>query len=142
MVFRSLSNIHAEHDGLGRHGGHLVAEAVLVHTIHVGCKCILAIGLSITGIDQSPIWTLNLQNKEYFKWKGLATLDMYVCMSVDIIGASLSEPHLVTTAAVMSVYIIYIAIYLTSSTRDQLLNTCMHSLFSFPDQNLRSQAYT
>ena len=66
----------------------------------------------------------------------------HVCMSVDIIGASLSELHLVTTAVALSVYIIYIAIYRTSSTRDQLLNTCMHSLFSFPDQNLHSQAYT
>ena len=44
----SISNVHTEHDNLGCHGGHLVRETVLVHTVHVGCKGVLAIRLSLT----------------------------------------------------------------------------------------------
>ena len=61
--------------------------------------------------------------------------------SLRIIGASLSEPHLVSTTAALSVYIYnYIYIHRTSSTRDQLLSTCTFNpglVPSSPDLLLR-----
>lgn len=59
-VFRCLSNVHAEHDDLGCHGGHLIAEAILEFSIHVSCKRVLAIGLSVTTVYNTSIWPNDL----------------------------------------------------------------------------------
>lgn len=58
--FGLLSNVHAEHNNLGCHGGHLVAEAVLVDTIHVSSKGVLAIGLPLPIVDVLTIWANDL----------------------------------------------------------------------------------
>ena len=44
-VTGGLADVHAEHDNLGGHGGHLVGEAVLVDAVHVSSKCVFSIGL-------------------------------------------------------------------------------------------------
>ena len=44
----SVPNVHAEHNNLGSHGGHLVREAILIHSVHVGGEGVLAIGFSLT----------------------------------------------------------------------------------------------
>ena len=47
-----LGDIHGEHDDLGRHGRHLIAEAVLVDAVGVRRERVLAVGLAIALIDQ------------------------------------------------------------------------------------------
>ena len=64
-VFGGLSNVHAEHDHFGCHGGHLVAEAVLEFSVHVSRKRILSIGLPITTVDDTTIWATNLCTWKY-----------------------------------------------------------------------------
>ena len=44
-VTGGLADVHAEHDNLGGHGGHLVGEAVLVDAVHVSSKRVFSIGL-------------------------------------------------------------------------------------------------
>ena len=59
-VFWSLPYLHAEHDYLGCHGGHLVAETVLVYAVHVCRKCVLATRLTLTRVNDSFIRSNNL----------------------------------------------------------------------------------
>ena len=47
-VTGGLADVHAEHDNLGGHGGHLVGEAVLVDAVHVSSKSVFSIGLSFS----------------------------------------------------------------------------------------------
>merc|ERR550519_1142583 len=49
-VSRSVSNVHAEHHYLRSHGGHLIAEAVLVDAVHVRCESVLPVGLPLPGM--------------------------------------------------------------------------------------------
>ncbi len=46
-----LGHVHREHDDLGRHGAHLVAEAVLVNAVGVRGECVLAVGLAVALVD-------------------------------------------------------------------------------------------
>ena len=43
-----LPDVHREHNDLGRHGRHLVGEAVLVHAVHVRRERVLAVRLALT----------------------------------------------------------------------------------------------
>ena len=61
VVFWSLSYLHTEHDYLRCHGGHLVAETVLVQAVHVCRKCILATGLSLSRVYDSIVRSNNLE---------------------------------------------------------------------------------
>ena len=60
MFLGRAPNVHAEHDNLWSHGGHLVAEAVSVDTVHVGSKGVLAVGLALSSVDHTAIGALNL----------------------------------------------------------------------------------
>ena len=42
-VTGGLADVHAEHDNLGGHGGHLVGETVLVDAVHVSSKRVLPV---------------------------------------------------------------------------------------------------
>ena len=64
-VTGGLADVHAEHDNLGGHGGHLVGEAVLVHAVHVCCKRVLAVGLTVALVEDLPIRTINLHKSDY-----------------------------------------------------------------------------
>lgn len=46
-----LDNVHGEHDNLGRHSGHFVAETVLVDAVGVSGERVLAVGLAIALVD-------------------------------------------------------------------------------------------
>ncbi len=65
MVFRGLPHLHTEHDDLGGHGGHLVAETVLVQSIHVSSKCVLAVRLPLTRIYHSFVRASYLEGGGY-----------------------------------------------------------------------------
>ena len=47
----SLGDIHREHDNLGGHSRHLIAEAVLVDAVHVSGERVLAVGLAVALVD-------------------------------------------------------------------------------------------
>ncbi len=74
VLLGSTSYVHAKHDSLWSHGGHLVAEAVLVNPFHVGRKRVLATGLALSGVHNSVIRPHNL-GKEEGKYVGLAWMD-------------------------------------------------------------------
>ena len=63
LVLGLLPDVHGEHDDLGGHGGHLVAEAVLVHTVHVGSKRVLAVGLPVALVDHLSVRAIDLKVK-------------------------------------------------------------------------------
>lgn len=58
-----LADVDSEHDDLGGHGGHLVAEAELVSAVHVCSHRVLPTGLSVSFIDLLPVWTCYLSNE-------------------------------------------------------------------------------
>lgn len=51
LAFRGLSDIDGEHDDLGRHGRHLVAEAELVGSVHVRRHGVFPTGLSVAFVN-------------------------------------------------------------------------------------------
>lgn len=55
LALGGLSDVDGEHDDLGGHGGHLVAEAELVGAVHVCGHRVLAAGLSVAFVDLLPI---------------------------------------------------------------------------------------
>lgn len=59
-----LSNVNGEHDDLGCHGGHLVAEAELVGPVHVSCHGVLSTGLSIAFVDLLAIRSCYLHSRD------------------------------------------------------------------------------
>ena len=61
VILWSLPYLHTEHDYLWGHGGHLVAETVLVQAIHVCCKCVFAARLSLTRVNDSFIRSNDLE---------------------------------------------------------------------------------
>ncbi len=64
LAFGGLSNINCEHDDLGCHGWHLVAEAELVGSVHVCCNRVLATGLSVAFINLLSIRPCYLQRTQ------------------------------------------------------------------------------
>lgn len=59
-----LADIDSEHDDLGGHGGHLIAEAELVNAIHVCSHRVLPTRLSVSFIDLLPVWTCDLSSEQ------------------------------------------------------------------------------
>uniref|UniRef100_A0A0E9XHF9 Uncharacterized protein n=1 Tax=Anguilla anguilla TaxID=7936 RepID=A0A0E9XHF9_ANGAN len=51
-----LSNVDGEHDDLGGHGGHLVAEAELVGSVHVSGHGVLSAGLPVAFVNLRAVW--------------------------------------------------------------------------------------
>jgi len=66
-IFWLFTDVHAKHEGLGSHSRHLVVETVLVHSIRMSCKCVLAVGLSLTSIYSFAVWTENLNTTQHFQ---------------------------------------------------------------------------
>lgn len=60
VILGCLAHFHAEHDNLWGHGGHLVAETILVDTVHVCRKRVLAARLALTGINHSIVGSSDL----------------------------------------------------------------------------------
>ena len=60
ILLRCLSEIHREHDDLGRHGRHLVAEAVGEDPIHVRREGEPAVALSLLLVHHFAIGTYQL----------------------------------------------------------------------------------
>ena len=58
-----LADVYTEHHNLGRHRRHSVAEAILVHTVHVCSKRVFSIRLSFTRIDGFTVRPDNLHQK-------------------------------------------------------------------------------
>ena len=50
-----LQDLHGEHDNLGSHGGHFVAEAIPVDAVHVRRKSVLTVALPLTLVQVSAI---------------------------------------------------------------------------------------
>ncbi len=65
MVFRGFPHFHSEHDNLGGHRRHLVAEAVPVQPVHVSSKCVLATRLTLTRVYRSVIGACYLERIKY-----------------------------------------------------------------------------
>lgn len=59
IIVWTFAHIHTEHDDLGRHGAHLIGEAILVYSIHMSGKRVLAIGFAFTLMDHFAIGTFN-----------------------------------------------------------------------------------
>lgn len=57
LSFGRLADVDGEHHDLRGHGGHLVAEAELVGSVHMGGYRILAAGLAVSFIDLLPVRT-------------------------------------------------------------------------------------
>lgn len=64
-----LADIDGEHDDLGGHGGHLVAETELVSAIHVRGHRVLPAGLPVSFVDLLSVWTCDLPEKTKQKQK-------------------------------------------------------------------------
>lgn len=58
-----LSEVHRKLDDLWSHGRHLVAEAVLVDSVHVRGESVLAVRLPLSGINDLPIRPADLQGR-------------------------------------------------------------------------------
>lgn len=63
LPLRSFPDINSEHHYLGSHGGHSVAKAKLVRSIHVGSKRVFSAGLSIAFINSFIIRPCNLDEE-------------------------------------------------------------------------------
>lgn len=59
----SFPDINSEHHYLGSHGGHSVAKAKLISSIHVGSKRVFSTGLSIAFINSFIIRPCNLDGE-------------------------------------------------------------------------------
>lgn len=60
LSFGRLADVDGEHHNLRGHGGHLVAEAELVGSVHMGSYRILPAGLTVSFIDLLPVRTCYL----------------------------------------------------------------------------------
>lgn len=65
LAFRRLSDVDGEHDDLGRHGGHLVAEAELVGSVHVCSHGVFPTGLSVSFVNLFTIRPRYLKRERY-----------------------------------------------------------------------------
>lgn len=64
LAFGCLSDIYGEHNDLGCHGGHLVAEAELVGSIHVCCHRVFSTGLSVPFVNLLAIRPCYLHRRQ------------------------------------------------------------------------------
>ena len=73
-----LSNVHAKHNNFRGHRWHFIAEAILVHSIHMRRKRVLPIGFSITRVYIFAIWTNNLHRIKTWRYNALNWGQAYV----------------------------------------------------------------
>jgi hypothetical protein len=64
LSFGRLANVDGEHDDLGCHSGHLVAEAELIDTIHMCSNGVLSAGLTVSFVNLFTVRTSYLQMKQ------------------------------------------------------------------------------
>ena len=82
ILFWFLSNVHAEHDNLWRHGRHFVAEAIFVDSIHVCSEGVFSIWFTVTRVNVLAVWA-NYLKGDSFIFTSAAWLICYIYQTKD-----------------------------------------------------------
>ncbi len=102
-----LPDVHGEHDNLGRHGAHLVGEAVPVDAVHVRRERVLAVALPLPLVDDlgkikiksliqkcSPTSTYYIQYVVSSSYLPVGSFDAHVDVKESSLRHLEHEPHL------------------------------------------------
>lgn len=61
LSLRSFPNVDSEHHYLWSHGGHFVAEAELIRSVHVSCESVFSTGFSVAFVNAFVIRACDLK---------------------------------------------------------------------------------